>query len=333
MILITGASGMIGAHIAFALTSLGHNVRAIRRKGASIADTEKIFRFYSKDAEILLKRIEWVEGDILDIFSLEDAMQGVDYVYHSAAMVSFIPKEREQMIKVNGEGTANVINVALNAGVKKFCHISSVAALGRTIDLKNIGEDTWWKNDPANSWYAISKYSGEREVWRATEEGLNMVIVNPAVVLGPGNPTRSSNAIFSLAKKGFSWYTTGSGGFVDARDVADACVRLMESEIVNQRFVLNAKNMSYREFADGILKQFGHKPTSREVGTFLTWLMWRGEKFISMFSGKPLRITKESAAAAREQATYSGTKITEVLDFNYRDVNTTLREVCAFYSR
>lgn len=331
MILITGATGMIGAHIAFALTSLGHNIRALRRNGSSIADTEKIFRFYSTNADTLLKRIEWIEGDVLDIFSLEDAMEGVEHVYHAAAMVSFVPEEREQMIKVNGEGTANVINVALNTGVKKFCHISSVAALGRTIDLKNIGEETWWKNDPANSWYAISKYSGEREVWRATEEGLDMVIVNPAVVLGPGNPTRSSNAIFSLAKKGFSWYTIGSGGFVDARDVADACIRLMQSEIVNQRFVLNAKNMSYREFADRILKQFGHQPTSREVGPFLTWLMWRAEKFITRFSGKTPRVTKESAAAAREQASYTGNKITQSLDFKYRDINTTLSEVCAFY--
>lgn len=324
---------MIGAHIAFALTSLGHNVRALRRKESSVADIENIFRFYSQDADALLKRIEWVEGNILDIFSLEDAMQGVEYVYHCAAMVSFAPKEREQMIRVNGEGTSNVINVALNAGVKKFCHISSVAALGRTIDLKNIGEETWWKNDPANSWYAISKYSGEREVWRAAEEGLNMVIVNPAVVIGPGNPARSSNAIFALAKKGFSWYTTGSGGFVDARDVADACVRLMESEIVNQRFVLNAKNMSYREFGDAVLKQFGHKPASRELSRTLAWLLWRTEKFLVMFSGKEPRVTKESAAAAREQTTYTGTKIAEVLDFSYREISTTLSEVCAFYRR
>lgn len=322
---------MIGAHIAFTLTAQGHSVRALKRKEASIAETEKIFRFYSKNAETLLQKIQWIEGDILDIPSLEDAMQGSTHVYHSAAMVSFDPKERDRMIKVNAEGTANVINVAMFAGVKKFCHISSVAALGRTIDMKNIGEDTWWKNDPANSWYAISKYSAEREAWRATEEGMSVVIVNPSVVIGPGNPTRSSNAIFSLAKKGFSWYTTGTGGFVDARDVADAAIKLVESEVVNQRFVLNATNLSYRDFADRILHRFGHKPTTREVGAFLTWFMWRSEKLLCLFSGKSPRITKESAYAAREAATYTGNRITETISFKYRNLDATLDEVCAYY--
>jgi dihydroflavonol-4-reductase len=331
MILITGATGMIGAHIAFALTAQGHTVRALKRKSASTTDIEKIFRFYSTNAEALLQQIEWFDGDILNIPSLEDAMNGATHVYHAAAMVSFDPKERDLMLKVNGEGTANMINVAMFCGVKKFCHISSVAALGRTISLRNIGEDTWWKNDPANSWYAISKYSAEREAWRATEEGMDVVIVNPSVVIGPGNPTRSSNAIFSLAKKGFSWYTTGTGGFVDARDVADAAIKLMESEVANQRFVLNAKNLSYRDFADKILERFGHKPTSREVGAFLTWLMWRSEKLICLFSGKSPRITKESAAAAREAASYTGSKITEVISFTYREIDCTLDEVCAYY--
>jgi nucleoside-diphosphate-sugar epimerase len=331
MIFLTGATGMIGAHIAFALTTQGKNVRALKRPDASAAEMEKIFRFYSPGADALLKRIEWVEGDVLDVISLEDAMHGVTQVYHCAAMVSFWPKERDRMIKVNGEGTANVINAAMEAGVKKFCHVSSVAALGRTFDLQNIGEGTWWKNDPANSWYAISKYAAEREAWRATEEGMDVVIVNPSVVIGPGSPLRSSNAIFSLAKKGFSWYTSGSGGFVDARDVADACIKLMESEIVNQRFVLNAANLTYRDFADRLLKRFGHQPASREVGPFLTSLMWRAEKFMSVLTGKAPRITKESAAAAREAVTYTGSRIAEVIPFRYREIDLTLDEVYPYY--
>lgn len=331
MILITGATGMIGAHIAFALTSRGQHVRALKRQNASVTETEKIFRFYSTDAEELLRRIEWIEGDVLDVISLEDAMVGVTQVYHCAAMVSFWPKERDQMIKVNGEGTANVVNVAMYSGVKKFCHVSSVAALGRTFDMQNIGEETWWKNDPANSWYAISKYAGEREVWRATEEGMDVIIVNPSVVIGPGNPQRSSNAIFGMAKKGFSWYTSGAGGFVDARDVADACIKLMESEIVNQRFVLNANNLTYRDFADRLLKRFGHQPATREAGPLLTALMWRAEKFMTMLTGKSPRVTKESANAAREAVSYTGSRIGEVIPFSYREIDVTLDEVCAYY--
>jgi len=339
MILITGATGMIGAHIAFALTSKGKNVRALKRPGASTSDTERIFRFYSNDADQLMQRIEWVDGDILDTFALEDSMQGVTYVFHVAAMVSFVPKDRELMLKVNGEGTANVINAAVEAGVRKFCHVSSVAALGRTIDLKNINEDTWWKNDPANSYYAISKYSGEREVWRAAEEtrldgdgsDMNIVIVNPAVVIGPGNPTRSSNAIFALAKKGFSWFTEGSGGFVDARDVADACILLLESDCTHLRFVLNAKNMSYREFGDKVLSAFGHKPAHRAAGSLLLGVMWRLEKIVAGLSGRIPRITKESAMAASEAVSYGGDKITTVIPFQYRDIEHSIPEIAAFY--
>lgn len=322
---------MIGAHIAFALTAKGEHVRALKRKNASVADTEKIFRFYSSEADTLLRKIEWVEGDILDIPSLEDALTGCSDVYHAAAIVSFDPRERDLMIRVNAEGTANMINVAMESGIRKFCHISSVAALGRTIDMQNIDENTWWKNDPANSWYAISKYNAEREVWRATEEGLDVVIVNPAVVIGPGNPSRSSNAIFAMAKKGFPWYTRGSGGFVDARDVASVCVSLMKSDIVNERFVLSAENLSYRSFANELLKRFGHQPVSREVGPFQLGMMWRLNKLGAWITGKAPRITKESAASASETADFNGEKITKAIDFRYRSLEQTLEQITPFY--
>lgn len=331
MIFITGATGMIGAHIAFQLVAAGKPVRALKRKNSSTDDTEKIFRFYSDNAEALFRKIEWVEGDVLDVISLEEAMIDIKHVYHCAAVVSFVPRERDYMIKVNAEGTANIVNVALNAGVEKFCHVSSVAALGRTHDLKNISEETWWKNDPANSWYAISKYTAEREAWRAAEEGMNVIVANPSVVIGPGNATRSSNAIFEMAKKGFSWYTTGAGGFVDARDVADACIKLMESDVVNQRFVLNAKNLTYRQFADMILKRFGHQPSHRKVGAFMLWWMCRLEKVASWISGKAPRITKESAASAREQLSFTGEKITCTVNFRYREIESSLDEISAYY--
>lgn len=331
MILVTGGTGMVGTHLLLALTQQGHQVRVLKRSNSSIAETEKTFRYYSQRADELLSRISWIEGDVLDIFSLEDALQGVTHVYHAAAMVSFDPKERDAMLKVNIEGTANIINMSMDCGVSKFCHVSSVAALGKTIDLQNINEDTWWKNDPSNSWYAISKYTAEREVWRASEEGMNVVIVNPAVIIGAGNSERSSNAIFAMAKKGFSWFTKGSGGFVDAQDVADVCIRLMESDITNERFVLCAENMSYRNFADNVLAQFGKKPVSNQLNGFMLGLMWRMEKLMCNITGKSPRITKESAAAASEVATYNGKRIIERTGFTYKPVLQSLKEVSAYY--
>ncbi|MCK6639015.1 MAG: NAD-dependent epimerase/dehydratase family protein [Bacteroidia bacterium] len=331
MILVTGGTGMVGTHILLALTQQGHRVRALKRQGSSITETEKTFRYYSQRADELLSRIEWTEGDVMDIFSLEEALKDVTHVYHAAAMVSFDPKDRDTMLKINMDGTANIVNLSMDYGVKKFCHVSSVAALGKTIDLQNINEDTWWKNDPSNSWYAISKYNAEREVWRASEEGMDVIIVNPSVIVGAGNTSRSSNAIFALAKKGFSWYTKGSGGFVDAQDVADACVKLMDSEIVNERFVLNSENMSYRNFANEILTLFGKKPVSRQLGKFVLGIMWRIEKIVAALSGKPPRITKESVAAASEAATYNGSRITQRTGFSYKPIRQSLQEVAGYY--
>lgn len=263
MILLTGGTGLLGSHIAYELVSKGEKIRALKRKGSSTALTEKIFRFYNSAPQPLLEKIEWVEGDVLDLGSLEDALEGITHIYHSAAVVSFNPKEKEKMLQVNIEGAANIVNLAMHAGVKKVCHISSIATLGFTIDGTLINEDVWWKNDPSNSWYAISKYGAEQEVWRASEEGMDVVVLNPSFILGPGDEKRTSTEVFGAMKKGNSWYTLGENGYVDVRDVAAAAVKLMESEIKNERFVLSAVNLSYRDFFDKILTAFGKPKTKR----------------------------------------------------------------------
>ncbi len=331
MILLTGGTGFLGAHIAHELTSKGHKLRALKRKGASISLTEKIFRHYSNDAGTLLSRIEWVEGDLLDIGALEDAMEGVTQVYHSAAVISFFPKDRNYMLQVNIEGTANVVNLALDAGVKKFCHISSIAALGKTTDGSAIHEEVWWKNDPGNSWYAISKYGAEREAWRATEEGMDVIILNPSFIVGPGDTGRSSTEAFGLLKSGTKWYTEGTNGYVDVRDVAAAAVKLMNSERKNERFILNAANLSYREFFDSILTKFGRPKTKYHAGKFLLGLGWRAEKLLCALTGRRPRVTKETAQSALQKNLYDGGKITRTIDFKYRDFETTVEETCEFF--
>ncbi len=281
MILLTGATGLLGSHIAYELVSKGEKIRALKRKGSSIALTEKIFRFYSNNEKTLLDKIEWVDGDLLDLGSLEDAMEGINHVYHCAAIISFIPKEKDKMLQANIEGTANVVNAAMHAGVKKFCHISSIAALGTTLDGSFINEDVWWENDPQNSHYAISKYTSEREVWRATEEGMDVVILNPAFILGPGDGSKSSTEVFGVLKKGNSWFTNGVNGYVDVRDVASAAKKLMESDVKNQRFILSAENFTYREFFDKVLEAFGKPKTKHEAGKFSLAIGWRGEKILT----------------------------------------------------
>jgi dihydroflavonol-4-reductase len=331
MILLTGATGLLGSHIAFELTGSGEKLRALKRKNASTAILEKVFRFYSENADELLARIEWVEGDLLDVGSLEDAMDGITHVYHSAAVVSFLPSDKNYLLQVNIEGTANLVNIALDSGVKKFCHVSSVAALGRTINGNTIDEDVWWKSSPDNSWYAISKYGGEREAWRATEEGMDVIILNPSLILGPGDENRSSSEVMRVLKKGNSWFTNGVTGYVDARDVAKAAVLLMKSEIKNERFIINAANLSFKEFFDKVLLLFGKPKTKYEAGSFLTGLGWRGDKIRAALTGRKASFTKETAIASQAINRFDGEKITRVLDFKYREIDETLREVCHYY--
>ncbi|CAN5122339.1 NAD-dependent epimerase/dehydratase family protein [soil metagenome] len=331
MILLTGATGLLGSHIAYELVSKGEKVRALKRKNSSTALTEKIFRFYNSSPEELLSKIEWIEGDLLDLGSLEDTMEGISIVYHSAAVVSFNPKEKDLMLQINIEGTANLINICLQSDVKKFCHISSIAALGFTIDGALINEDVWWKNDPQNSWYAISKYGAEREVWRGAEEGLNVVILNPSFILGPGNPTKTSTEVFGVLRKGNAWFTLGENGYVDVRDVASAAVLLVESELKNRRFILNAVNLSYKTFLDSILTSLNKPKTKFSAGKFSLAVGWRFEKIICALTGKNPRITRETAVTALQKNRYDGSAITKAIDFKYRDFDKSVEEISIFY--
>ncbi len=331
MILLTGATGLLGSHIAYELLQQGKKIRALKRKDSNSVLTEKIFSFYTSKHIELLNAIEWVEGDVLDLGSLEDAMVGITHVYHCAAMVSFLPKEKDKMMQVNIEGTANVVNAAMHAGVKKLCHISSIAALGSTIDGNMITEETWWKNNPSNSYYAISKYGAEREVWRAAEEGLNVVIVNPSFIIGPGDTSKSSSEAFGILRKGASWYTNGVNGYVDVRDVAHAAIKLTESDVLNQRFILNAANLSYRSFFDKVLVQLNKPKTKREAGKILLGFAWRIEKLLAAIAGRNPIITKEKVGYALQISQYDGSKIQKTINFNYRNIDTSIMEICKFY--
>ena len=258
-VLITGGTGFLGAYIIKELVEKNYSVRAIRR-------SSKLPFFISKD---IFDRVEWVDGDILDVTVLEDAMTGIDVVIHSAAKLSFVLKERKKIFKTNVEGTANVVNAALAQNVKRFVHVSSVAALGRKTKGEHVNETKQWQDSKWNTNYGVSKYYSEMETWRAIAEGLNAVIVNPSTILGYGDWNTSSCAIFKSVYKQFPWYTNGINGFVDVEDVAKAIVLLMESNINEERFILNGDNISFRELLNLIADGFGKKHPTRNATPFL----------------------------------------------------------------
>lgn len=325
---------MVGSHLLFELASRGYDIRVLRRAGSYTELIKRMFNWYDADrGEAQFDQVEWVEGDLLDIVSLQDALSGVDYVYHCAAVVSFMPDDRHMMLKANVEGTANLVNVALTNGVKKFCHCSSVAALGSPDKGSQVDESLVWKTSKNNSWYAISKYGSEREVWRASEEGLPVVIVNPTVVIGPGDPGRSSAQLYQSVKNGMKFYTSGVTGFVDARDVATAMVTLTESDIINKRFILNSEDLSYKELFSLFAYYSGSNPPKYRAGRFLSELAWRLEKARSFMTGQKPLLSKETARNANIKRCFSNEKIKNAIGIEFRPVKEAAENTSLFFKK
>ncbi len=325
MILVTGGTGLVGSYLLFELTRKGHTVRALLRPGKKAYDTKKLFKCLSAENEHLIGLVEWVEGDVLDPFSLQQAMQGIDYVYHCAALVSFNPRQLDEMLAVNIEGTSNVVNACLANGIKKLCHVSSIASLGQAEKGEMIDENAKWKTSRINSGYAISKYGGEREVWRGIEEGLNAVIVNPSVIIGAGCHPRATNQLFHSVKNFIPFYSLGVNGYVDVRDVAGAMVLLMESDISGERFVLNAENLSLKEFFIKVADILG-KPHPRFAinASLITAIAWIDEMRARLTRSRPL-LTRENVRAAMSKSYYSANKFSSAFDYSFIPITESLK--------
>lgn len=328
MILVTGGTGLVGSQLLFDLTKAGNKVRALKRSSSDMNVLNRIFRGH----EMLYQQIEWVEGDVTDIFSIEDAMQGVSHVYHCAGLISFRPSDFNLLMKVNIEGTANMVNMALDAGVENFCYVSSTAALGRAEENSMLTEKTSWKTSKHNSGYAISKYGAEREVWRGIEEGLNAFIVNPSIIFGPGDLHTGSTALFGEVWKGLKFYPTGSSGFVDVRDVSSCMIQLMKKNIRSERFIINAGNTSYQNVINHIADGFGKARPTIRVGKILTEVGWRLESARKFFSKSKPMITKETARNGQCTWLYSNEKIKKELGIDFISVQESIRNVCEIFS-
>ena len=320
MIVVTGGTGLVGAHLLYDLCQNHAKIRAIKRINSDLAQVKKTFAYYSTDFENLFNKIEWVDADISDYFSLEEAFEGAEFVYHSAAMVSFKERDREIMQEINVQGTANVVNAALYRKVKKLCHVSSIAALGNPEVNEIATEETPWKDSDKRSAYSISKYKSELEVWRGIEEGLDAVIVNPSIILGPTKWNSGSAALFSHVYKGLKFYTLGTNGFVYVRDVSRAMIELMESNITAQRFTLNSEDVSYKTLLSLLAQNLGKPLPTIAVKPWMSELSWRLLRIYSLFTGKEPLITKSTAKSSRKISRLSNQKIKETLNFEFISV-------------
>jgi len=314
MVLVTGGTGMLGAHLIEHLHTKNIPVRALYRSAVP---------------EKLAAAAEWVPGDILDVISLTEAMQGISEVYHCAGFVSFSPKHKADLYKINVEGTANVVNACLDAGVKKLLHVSSVAALGKIKTGLTTDEKMIWTEEDSNSEYGKSKYLGEMEVWRGIGEGLPAVIINPSIIFGHhGDWEKGSMAIFKTVYKEFPYYSTGTTGFVDADDIARAAVMLMDSDIESQRFIVSAENRTYQDLFFMIADAFGKKRPHKMVTPFMASVVWRLKKLTSLFTGKDPMITKETAATALAVVNFDNGKLLKALPaFTYTPLEDSVKRI------
>lgn len=334
MVIVTGATGMVGSHLLLELAKKGIPVRALRRRKSSMEWVHQVFKLYSDHNDKLLEKIQWAEGDMGDVYSLEEAMEGADQVYHCAALMSFDPKDHKKMLDLNASGTANVVNAAMEKGIRKLCHVSSIAALGRPENNTDIiDEKLMWKPSRNNSFYSISKYESEREVWRGVAEGLDAVIVNPSVILGYAGLDSGSARLFSSAWRNTVLYPLGVNGFVDIRDVTSAMLLLMGSGVKNERFILSAGNLSYMKLFALMANAYQKPGPKIGVGFFPASLAWRAERLRSWVTRKPPLLTRETARTSSHKNYYSGGKITRMTGFEYRPLEETITDHCRNYLR
>jgi Nucleoside-diphosphate-sugar epimerases len=331
MILVTGSTGLVGSHLIYDLLRKGNKVKALVRKSSSTDKILQTFKLYTSEAEELFKQIIWVKGDVTDIIALTDALEGVDQVYHTAALVSFNPRDKKEIYRVNVEGTANIVNLCLEQNISKLCFVSSIAALGTSEDGSPITEETTWKPSKNMSAYSISKFKAEMEVWRGITEGLNAVIVNPSVILGPGSWETSSASVFPLIDNGLSYYTLGTTGFVDVKDVTHTMIQLMDSDIVNERFILSSENLTYKDFFEQVAKALEVEPPATFLSPLMSGLAWRLEWLRATLLFDTPRITRNSMAIAHKQLVYSSAKVESRLNLNLRKVDNVIKELADYY--
>ena len=329
MILITGASGMLGSHVLYQLCLTNTKIRAIKRENSNIQDVLKVFSFYSDQPKELLSKVEWVNADLLDEHQLDLAFSGIKKVYHCAAKISFSKKNENILFQTNVEGTKNIVDLCLHYGIEKLCHVSSVAAIGKTIDGEAATEETLWADSPEDSLYSMSKYQGELEVWRGIEEGLNAVIVNPSVILGPGNWEKGPARMFGLVWNGLRFYTQGGTGFVDVKDVANLMVELMEGKVSSERFILSSENISYKQVLGHIANSLNKTQPRWHANRFILILAFRIQNFLAFFSGKEAILSKELIKSGTKKTSYNNKKILDSIPFSFQLVQKSCQEVSA----
>ncbi len=332
MIVVTGGSGLVGAHILLQLIGNSSSpVKAIYRNDESLQKAKTIFGYRGRAADF--NKIEWVKADILDVFSLDDAFKNTSTIIHAAGLVSFDSKDKERLKKINIEGTANVANAALTAGAKKLVFISSVAALGESKGDEAIVETDNWEKTETTSTYSISKHYAENEIWRASAEGLSVAILNPSTIIGPGDWSHGSPALFRRIHEGLNYYTSGRNGFVAVEDVAALAIKLMDESVNNERFIANGANLSFQALFESIAKSIQSKPPQKAAKKWQGKVVLFFDQIRAQLSNRKAVLTKDTLEAAYSEKRFDSSKSEKLLKHTYKDITEAIQQTGSIFSR
>ncbi len=323
--LVLGACGIVGSHVALQLAASGAHVKAAKRPGSSTERLERLFAIY--DAQHLTAQLEWVDVDIEDPYSIEEALEGCDEVYHCAGYVSFRSSEREKLFRINEGGTRNVVNACLYKGHVTLCYVSSVATIHNEDLRRKMTEQVFWKKSGHESYYAISKYNAEREVWRAIEEGLKAVIVNPGVILSAGFGNQSSSRMFETCRKGNLFYPPGTTAYIYAGDLAKIMLALTQKGLYGERYIVIEGNYSYQAIFSRVQQNFGQRPPLIRAGKWILRAGWLVERILSLFGREPA-LTRSLIRSALNNQQFDGSKVVETLGIELTPVMTAIDKIC-----
>ena len=322
-ILVTGGTGLVGAHLLYNLTKQGLKPIATKRKTSNIENVKKVFSYYSKESEQLFNQIIWKECNILDILELEKIIKETTYIYHCAALISFNNSLKDQMIEVNATATSNIVDLALKYKIKKLSFVSSIATLGSNGTLPVNENCIWdWTNQ---SGYAISKYLAEMEVWRGFAEGLNGVIVNPSLIIGPGSWDSGVGTIINKSQLGLPFFPPGSCGVIDVRDLVDIMIKLMDSNTTNERFIINASHMSYKKLMTIVASAMHKKPPYLKLARWMMKIFIGLDVFWNKLRGKRIELSTDAVKYTTQNILLDGSKINNHIKVNYRNTEESLK--------
>lgn len=329
--LVTGATGIVGSHVVLNLLQNNESVLACKQKSSDISKVQKLFSYYTSDYQSLFEKINWVELDLMDISSIEEALAGVDRVYHCAGFVSFGKKDRKKLFEVNEIGTSNIVNACLHKNISTLCHVSSIATINNLDYTLPLNEDVFWKKSGRESDYAISKYNAEREVWRGIEEGLNAVIVNPGVILSPGFWNQSSSKLFETGYKGTKFYTDGSSGYIGADDLAKTMIELVNQKKFANRYIVIENNYSIQKIFTLIQSHFQKAAPSIKVSKTMLKIGRLFELLAALFSKREIVLTKAVINSAFSKQLYDNQKIRGQTYVQFAPISELIPKICAHY--